>query len=250
MPAHDWTKVDAAYFHDFHTAWITHLKESLNEGLLPAGYYAASEQHIGGWIADVLTLHVPDRGPPPPRLPGNQGIALADAPPRISHKLVADKAAYRKRQRALTIRHVSSHGIVALVEIVSPANKDRPTSVKDFAEKVDSVLLKGIHVLVADLFPPGKHDPQGIHGAIWTSYSATPCVVPSDQPLTLVSYRADGVVEAYIEHLKVGDPLTDMPLFLDADYYINIPLELTYQMAYRGLPAYWRDEIEGRQEAT
>jgi hypothetical protein len=73
-------------------------------------------------------------------------------------------------------------------------------------------------------------------------------VVPSDQRLTLVSYRANGVgVEAYVEHLTVGDPLTDMPMFLDSDFYINIPLELTYQAAYRGVPAFWRDLLEGSQ---
>ena len=37
MPVHDWTKVDAGIFHDFHCAWIIHLKEALNEGLLPDG---------------------------------------------------------------------------------------------------------------------------------------------------------------------------------------------------------------------
>ena len=98
--------------------------------------------------------------------------------------------------------------------------------------------------LVADLFPPGKHDPRGIHGAIWMRYCADEYIVPSDQPLTLVSYRADGVVEAYVEHMTVGDPLIDMPLFLDTDFYVNIPLEATYQAAYRGVPAFWRDVLE------
>jgi hypothetical protein len=34
MPIHDWTRVDAGTFHDFHQAWITHLKETLNDGVL------------------------------------------------------------------------------------------------------------------------------------------------------------------------------------------------------------------------
>ena len=50
MPVHDWTRVDAGIFHDFHNAWITHLKEALNEGLLPDGYYAQAEQHAGRLI--------------------------------------------------------------------------------------------------------------------------------------------------------------------------------------------------------
>ena len=59
MPVHDWTKVDAGIFHDFHCAWIIHLKESLNEGLLPDGFYAMAEQHARDRIPrrpDALAL--------------------------------------------------------------------------------------------------------------------------------------------------------------------------------------------------
>jgi hypothetical protein len=76
-------------------------------------------------------------------------------------------------------------------------------------------------------------------------------VAPSDQRLTLVSYRASGIgVEAYVEHLTVGDLLTDMPTFLDSDFYINIPFEATYQAAYHGVPAFWRDVLEGKGSPT
>jgi hypothetical protein len=47
--------------------------------------------------------------------------------------------------------------------------------------------------------------------------------------------------------LEVGDPLIDMPLFLDADFYVNIPFEATYQTGYRGVPEFWRDVLEGNQ---
>lgn len=34
MAVHDWSRVKPGIFHDFHNAWITHLKETLNGGLL------------------------------------------------------------------------------------------------------------------------------------------------------------------------------------------------------------------------
>jgi hypothetical protein len=248
MPLHNWTKVDAGIFHDFHSSWIVHLKESLNEGLLPTGYYALAEQHAHNRIPDVLTLQVPERISSAPLPSRDRGVALADAPPRVSRRIVADAPVeYQLRRRTLAIRHVSDHRMVAILEIVSPANKDRASSVDSFVNKVDSALKSDIHVLIADLFPPGKYDPRGIHGAIWMRYGAAAYVFPTDQPLTLVSYRADGVVEAYIEHLGVGDPLTDMPLFLDADFYVNIPFEATYQASYRGVPEFWRAVVEGKQ---
>jgi hypothetical protein len=251
MPVHDWRKVDDGIFHDFHCAWITHLKESLNEGVLPDGYYAMAEQHARDRIPDVLTFRVPDSDSAPHVSLPDRGVALADAPPQVSRKLVADTAfAYHTRRRTLTIRHVSNHRIVALLEIVSPGNKDRASHVDTFVEKVDSALEKGIHVLLVDLFPPGKYDPQGIHGAVWTRYSAFEFVVPPGQRLTMVSYRTDdATVEAYVEHFTFGDRLTQMPLFLDSDFYINIPLELTYETAYRGVPAFWRDVLERKQPA-
>src|SRR5262249_41299321 len=56
MPIHDWTRVNAGTFHDFHHEWISTLKRALNGGLLPADYYAMAEQIAGGLHPDVLTL--------------------------------------------------------------------------------------------------------------------------------------------------------------------------------------------------
>ena len=243
MPVHDWTKVDAGTFHDFHTGWITHLKEALNAGLLPDGYYAMSEQHGGGIIADILTLQVPLQPAP---LPGEGGIAVAEAPPQVRRKLSLSAAA-RAMRRTLTIRHKSGHPIVALVEIVSPANKDRPRHVEEFVDKAVAALARGIHLVLVDLIPPGPHDPQGMHGAIWDRLDDEPYLLPPREPLTLASYVAERLPQAYLEHLAVGSSLIEMPLFLNPDRYINLPLESTCQAAYRGMPAFWREVLEGKQ---
>ncbi|HLN33189.1 MAG TPA: hypothetical protein VK395_35995 [Gemmataceae bacterium] len=55
MPVHDWSRVEAGIFHSFHNAWITHLAEALNGGLLPPDYYALGEQHAGRFVTDLLT---------------------------------------------------------------------------------------------------------------------------------------------------------------------------------------------------
>lgn len=240
MPVHDWTRTDAATFHAFRTAWITHLSESLNSGLHPAGYYALPEQHAGGRIADVLTLHSPeettadDGG-------SSGGLVVTDAPPKTQLRLMA--STLRTLQRTLTVRHVSTHQIVALLEVVSPANKDRRTHVEEFVDKVESALLQSIHVLVVDLLPPGKYDPSGMHGAIWDCFDDHPYALPPNQPLTLASYAADSQPVAYVEHLKVGDELIEMPLFLSTHRYINVPMGITYQAAFQGLPSFVRDRL-------
>lgn len=248
MPVDDWTRVDAGIFHDFHVTWIPEIKRALNGGLLPEGYYALAEQHAGRAIADVLTLHVsPARPEPLPLPPATGGIAVAEAPPQVRRKQTVEQAALVRR-RSLAIRHVSGHRLVALVEIVSPANKDRPQHVEEFAAKVVSALDLGVHVLLVDLFPPGRHDPQGMHGIVLQRLEQSDVAydLPADEPLTIASYAAGPQVDAYLEHVAVGGTLPDMPLFLRPDRYVNVPLEATYQAAHQGLPAFWREVLEGR----
>jgi hypothetical protein len=242
MPLHDWARVDAGTFHDFHNSWIVHLKETLNGGLLPQGYYALSEQHSGRFIADGLALHATPPSEPLPAPVG--GLAVAAAPPQAERKLTV--LAARSRRRTLTIRHVTGHRIVALVEIVSPANKDRRQHVDDFVAKATAALDQGIHVTVADLFAPGPHDPTGINGAIWQALdeSGKPFELLTDAPLTLAAYVADAPVQIYLRDTALGRPLPNVPLFLTPDSYVNLPLEPTYQAAFRGMPEVWRAVLE------
>lgn len=244
MPVHDWSRVDAGIFHDFHNRWGGRICDALNEGLLPPDYYALTEQHAGRFIVDLLTLHAGTRNGGTPSGPSGGGTALADAPPKVRRKVIV--CAARQLRRTVAIRHFSGHRLIALIEIVSPANKDRRSHVEELARKIEEALRRGIHVLLVDLFPPGTHDPHGMHGAVWELLDDEPLdVPPSGEPLTLASYVADTRPEAYLEHLAVGGPLPEMPLFLQLESYINVPLEATYQVAYHGTPAYWRAVVEG-----
>ncbi len=216
--------------------------------MLPPGYYALPEQHAGDSIADVLTLHTSAPPPKPlPLPPATGGTILAEAPPKVRRKQTIEQN-LRSLRRSLAIRHVSGHRLIALLEIVSPGNKDRAQTIEDFADKAVSMLRSGVHLLVVDLFPSGPYDPQGMHGAIQQRLNEfeQPYDLPADEPLTLASYAAGPRVDAYLEHVAVARLLPEMPLFLRPDRYITLPLEATYQEAYRGLPAFWRDVLEGR----
>jgi hypothetical protein len=248
---HDWTLVNAGVFHGFHTTWIGQIHLALNGGLLPKGYYALPEQHAAERITDVLTLHEsPDYPPPPFAPPIAGGTALAEVPPRVRWKRSFDQLdALERQRRTLAIRHVSGHRLIAMLEIISPANKDRPAHVEKFVEKAEMALEAGVHLLLVDLFPPGRHDPQGIHGAInerlLSEDDGVEDPISTDEPMTLASYAAGSPIECYFEQVGVGAALPPMPLFLQPDRYINAPLEETYQTSFKGMPAYWRDVLEG-----
>jgi hypothetical protein len=65
MPVHDWARVEAGIFHDFHHSWIEEIKRALNRGLLTPPYYALAEQIAGGLGPDVLPLKGPTLGGAP-----------------------------------------------------------------------------------------------------------------------------------------------------------------------------------------
>jgi hypothetical protein len=232
---------------------VARIQDALNEGLLPKGYYALAEQHVGRPIADLLTLHAaPGAGvTPQPLPPDTGGTAIADAPPRARRRHTVEPVALARR-RSLAIRHVSGHRLIALLEIVSPANNHRAQHVADYTGKAVDALDAGVHLLVVDLFQPGLHDPHSMHGSILERLgeSGTPYDVPVDEPLTVAAYAAGPQVEIYVEHLAVGVALPEMPLFLRPDRYIAVPLDATYRAAYRGMPEFWRSVLEGNSAVS
>jgi hypothetical protein len=247
MPIHDWTRVGDGTFHAFHVSWVSEIQEALNDGLLPPTYYAQAEQIVGPLGPDVLTLQTngypPAKEEPSPGDPG--GIAVAKAPPRARLRGSAEMDDYTLKRRTVVIRHASGDRIIALLEIVSPGNKSSRHALRSFVEKAVESLYRGYHLLVVDLFPPTSRDPQGIHGAIWGEFSEQPFELPAGEPLTLAAYSAGPKKEAYIEPTAVGRELLEMPLFLEPEIYINVPLEETYRAAYRGVARRWKQVLEG-----
>ncbi len=244
MPVHDWTRVDANLFHDFHQTWTVAIRNALNSGLLPKGYSALVEQHAGGVVPDVLTLQHKARSDRP-GTPSGGGVVIT-APPRTRHVLRAEHEILAARANRVTIRHPLGQ-VVCVLEVVSPGNKASRSALRSFVEKTVDLLRQGIHLLVVDLFPPSVRDPQGIHKAIWDEIEEQPFELPPEKPLTLAAYVADVPKTAFVEPIAVGDVLPDMPAYLDPDRYVPVPLEATYQATWASCPEDMREAVEGGQ---
>ncbi len=249
MPIHDWTRVSAGAWHAFHLSWIAEIQQVLNDGRMPPDYYAQAEQIAGPLGPDVLTLHQPDEsgnGKPAAFAtdPNFGGVAVAAVPPRMRLTAEAEMNDYVLKRRTIVIRHSSGDDIVALLEIISPGNKAARHALRSFVEKAVEALYRGYHLMIVDLFPPTRRDPNGIHAAIWGEFSDDPAPLPPNEPLTLAAYSAGPVKRAYVEPTAVGRELIDMPLFLTPETYVNVPLEATYRAAYRGVPRRWREVLE------
>ena len=242
MPIHDWTRVDAGLFHNFHQGWTVALCNALNGGVLPPSYFALIEQKLQGPIPDVLTLQLPSG----PKIADNGpvGVAVATSPPRARLVRRNEASGYARKANRVTVRH--RHGdVVAVIEIVSPGNKASRNELRAFTEKTAALARQGIHLLVIDLFPPGRRDPQGIHKALWDEFEEEDLELPSDKPLTLAAYDAGPPLVAYVEPVAVGDVLPDMPLFLRPEYYVPAPLEASYRATWDVFPAALKGLLEG-----
>jgi len=229
MPIHDWTRAEAGDFHHFHQTWIPLLAAALNDGGLPPEFMALAEQVTGRPIPDVVTLEA--------RSPRGSAVALARAPApsaRVIQKF--ERINYAKRADRVVIRRGRGR-VVAIIEIMSPGNKDSRHAIRSFVEKAADILSQGIHLVVVDLFPPTPRDLQGIHKAIWDEFGDEPFDFLPDKPLTVASYIGGDLPTAYVESVGVGDRLPASPLFLTEYDYVPCPLDATYEQAWRVFPA-------------
>jgi hypothetical protein len=245
MPIHDWARVDANVFHDFHQTWAISIRNALNAGLLPDGYSALVEQHSGPAIPDVLTVERRTAGKPRTRPTGG---SLVKAPPKTRHIFKSPRAILAARGNRIVIRHRLGE-VVCVIEIVSPGNKHSKLAVRQFIDKAIEFLQAGVHLLVIDLFPPSPRDPQGINKAIWDEIEDVDFQLPPDKPLTLAAFAAGDPIAglettAFLETVGVGDVLPDMPAHLSWGEYVPVPLEATYQSAWATCPADMKELVE------
>jgi hypothetical protein len=243
MPIHNWKVVRAGEFHDFHQGWSIEIRTALNRGILPPDYYALIEQPSGEVEPDVLTLHRDEKERGDASDPVG-ALALETAPPKVKISAVLEEQWYLYRKNRIGIHHSSDDRMVAMIELVSPGNKSSRHRFDRFVDKAVGAIEHGIHLLVVDLFPPTRRDPEGIHGAIWSELGNDSFKAVPNKPLTLASYVANMPPRAFIEPVAVGDILIPMPLFLTSDRYVTVPLEETYVAGLEGVPHHIRAELE------
>ncbi|NLY02886.1 MAG: DUF4058 domain-containing protein [Rhodopirellula sp.] len=240
MPLHDWTRVPSGLFHHFHQSWSIRVADALNAGILPSGIAALVEQRSGPREPDVLAIESRARQD---RLDPDVGGVATRQPPVTRMTRRSDKEIYAGRANRIVIRHHLGR-ILAVIEILSPGNKDSRAAIRDFVDKTVQFFREGIHVLLLDLFPPTPRDPLGIHKLIWDEIENEPFEFPLGKDRILVSYESSDARTAYIEPVAIGDVLPDMPLFLTGSLHVPVPLESTYQATWAAVPWELRQAVE------
>ena len=128
--------------------------------------------------------------------------------------------------------------LVAAIELVSPANKDRPDTREQLVGKVAALLRQEVCVVVVDMVSVrqanlyaellarlGRSDP-----ALGTTPSRLYAVtLRTRKP----AKRKRPLLDAWFFPMAVGQPLPTIPLWLAPDLQVMVPLEPSYQDACR-----------------
>jgi hypothetical protein len=214
----------------FHSAWAAAIARHLNQGVLPAGYYAIPNVDLDGPVEiDVAALRDQSAagGPAPAGLPvlwtpTQPALTVTlDFPPL---ELVEVQVFYDEGDPQLK----------AAVELVSPRNKDRPEARRVFAMKCLSYLHAGCTVALIDAVTTRRANFHAEILRLLEQNGQAAWQSPSD--LYAVAYRAAAVdqgrqLQAWPEPLTIAGPLPRLPLWLGTDICVPLDLETTYQMA-------------------
>ena len=166
---------------------------------------------------------------------------LTEAPPAVQTRTTIARDTYARMQRTLVVRHTSDDRIVAMIEVLSAGNKSSRHAVRSLVDKAVAALDASVHLLLVDVHPPGPRDPNGIHGVILNEIGTEDYMLPAERRLTAVAYTGGTVVDAFVAHFAVGEPIPAMPLFLTRENYVRVPLEAAYLVAFEDVPVSYRD---------
>jgi hypothetical protein len=216
--------VNRRHWHAFHNAWATYLSSSLNDQL-PVGYFAEPYVQFGIEI-DVAAFE--ESGAPP-----GQGMRAGWDPPQPVRTLPFSIAT-----EIVEVLLFSTQGgptLVAAIELVSPANKDRKTHRDAFVSRCGAFLRQGLGLVMVDVVTERAPNP---HNELLTRILEAPApLLQAD--LYATSYRPvnrDGEIklDLWEEVLAIGKPLPPaLPLWLQGGLCLRVDLDTTYERTCR-----------------
>jgi hypothetical protein len=214
----------------FHANWASTIGERLNLHLLPKGYFAETQVHIGNRIeVDVASFESAET-PQQEAHQGNGGVTVATwAPPAAALSM---PAVFPDEVETLVFRESGGATLVAAIELICPRNKDRPEACRAFAAKCASYLQRGIGLVIVDIVTE-RH--ANLHDELVRLLEqAESFEFPTDAPLYAVAYhpiRRDpggDQIDIWPAPMAVRQPLPTMPLALRGGPMLPLDLELTY----------------------
>lgn len=214
-------------WHSIHHVWATALAAELNEQL-PVGWFAAPNVQFGIEVG-VATFEDPDDV----SVQSEDGAVLRYAPPpplmTLEFPLETDVVEIEIFTDDEEVK------LVAAVELVSPANKDRPEHRRAFLNKCEHLLRRAIGVAVVDVVTSRR---ANLHSALLRRFGVER--VTDAGELYAASYRPFATgdksqLDVWESTLRVAESLPTIPLALLDGPIVPLNLGPAYERACREL---------------
>lgn len=220
-----------------HGGWPMMIATDLNRRL-PPRYVAQPQVHLGSAMEiDVATFGADDPNSTAIGR-GDEGGGLATAvwaPPRPTLAVTANLPA-EYEVRVYDGRR--GRRLVAVVELVSPGNKDRPEHRRTFVAKCAALIQNRVCVTIVDLVTTHHFN---LYGDLLDLLGlADPSLSEEPPMLYAVTSRLarrghDWELESWAHPLALGVPLPTLPLWIAEDRAIPLELEGSYEETCRNL---------------
>lgn len=227
---------------ELHGGWPMKIVESLLPQL-PPEYTAAPRIHLGGAVEiDAGTYEQFEHGESALSSSGQGGVATATlatatwtaTEPTFSVETdIPDVDEYEVR----VYDAERERRLVAAVELVSPANKDRPETRNAFVVKCAALLQQHVSVTIVDVVTSRQFN---LYAELLAMLKQKDAPVPDPESIYAVTCRwimprNRWVRQAWHRPLVVGQPLPTLPLWLADDLAIALDLEASYEETCRVL---------------
>lgn len=219
----------------FHHAWAANIAQHLNREVLPAEFFAESEISLGPTL-EIDVANVEWANSAGRESPGTATGTAVWAPAKPLLTFPVDFA----RLDVCEVRVYEDLGgsqLRAVIELVSPANKDRPGSRRTFAAKCAGYLKQAVSVVIVDVVTERT---ANLHADLLEVMEVSQAAWESPTQLYAVAYRPVPVqkqqrIEAWPEVLTLGRGFPVLPLWLRVDLSVPLHLDETYATTCEGL---------------
>ena len=207
---------------------------------LPARYVAAPRVHSGSQVEiDVATYDTEDVVNPTPEASASiGGVATAVWAPTQPTLAVETELPDSDEYEVRIYDTKRGRRLVAVVEIVSPANKDRPEHRRLFVAKCAALLQQRVAVAIVDVVT--IRDFNLYADLLELLGQRDPSLGTAPPPLyaAVCRWRLRGnarLFETWNQALTLGQPLPTMPLWLTDTFAVPLELEESYEQTCRDL---------------
>jgi hypothetical protein len=217
-----------------HGGWPMVICMELN-ARLPSPFIAEPQIHLGSnFEIDVAASKSPEFARDETAT-GGTATALW-APPEPTLAVATDLPDVDEYEVRVTDTETGK--LVAAIELVSPANKDRPETRRAFAAKCETLLHRGVSVTIVDVVTLRRFNLYG--DLLDLIGESDPFLSPEPPCIYAVTCRwhrraKQPYLETWTRGMAVGEPLPVLPLWLAADLAVPLDLELTYEQTCRAL---------------